>query len=214
MPRLEFWYELASNYSYLSAMRIAEMAERAGVEVVWRPFLLGPIFKSQGWETSPFNIYPAKGRYMVRDMQRLAAGRGLSFMMPPTFPANGLRAARLALVGAENGWIEPFTRAVFEAEFARGADIFDRAVLADVLSALGLDAEQMIQSAEDAAVKQRLKDQTAEAATRGIFGAPTFIAEDGELFWGDDRLEQAVGWAAHPGTNVLPSPTRIGAGTS
>ena len=67
-PKLEFWYEFASTYSYPAAMGIEALAETAGVEVVWRPFLLGPIFGEQGWNDSPFNIYPAKGRYMWRDM--------------------------------------------------------------------------------------------------------------------------------------------------
>lgn len=196
MPRLEFWYEFASNYSYLSVMRISDLAKQAGVEVTWRPFLLGPIFKSQGWDTSPFNLYPVKGRYMIRDMQRLAESRGLPFVMPPTFPANGLKAARLALIGADEGWIEPFTRAVFEAEFGRGEDIAQPAVIEKALSGLGLDSASLLARAEEPEIKQRLKDQTAEAASRGIFGAPSFITEDGELFWGDDRLEQALAWAA------------------
>ena len=198
MPRLEFWYEFASNYSYLSAMRISELAQRARIEVVWRPFLLGPIFKAQGWETSPFNIYPVKGRYMLRDMQRLTTRRGLPFRMPATFPANGLKAARLALVGSDEGWIEPFTRAVFAAEFGRGEDISDPGVIAGELTRLGLDAARMMERAEAADIKQRLKDQTAEAASRGIFGAPTFITEDGELFWGDDRLDHAIAWISCP----------------
>ncbi len=196
MPRLEFWYEFASNYSYLSVMRISGLAKQAGVEVTWRPFLLGPIFKSQGWDTSPFNLYPVKGRYMIRDMQRLAESRGLPFVMPPTFPANGLKAARLALIGADEGWIEPFTRAVFEAEFGRGEDIAQPAVIEKALSGLGLDSASLLARAEEPEIKQRLKDQTAEASSRGIFGAPSFITEDGELFWGDDRLEQALAWAA------------------
>jgi 2-hydroxychromene-2-carboxylate isomerase len=196
MPRLEFWYEFASNYSYLSVMRISGLAKQAGVEVTWLPFLLGPIFKSQGWDTSPFNLYPVKGRYMIRDMQRLAESRGLPFVMPPTFPANGLKAARLALIGADEGWIEPFTRAIFEAEFGRGEDIAQPAVIEKALSGLGLDSASLLVRAEEPEIKQRLKDQTAEASSRGIFGAPSFITEDGELFWGDDRLEQALAWAA------------------
>jgi len=196
MPRLEFWYEFASNYSYLSVMRISDLARQAGVEVIWKPFLLGPIFKAQGWDTSPFNLYPAKGRYMIRDMQRISESRGLPFVMPPTFPANGLKAARLALIGADEGWIEPFTKAIFEAEFGRGEDIAQPAVLEKALAGLGLDAASLMARAEDPAIKQRLKDQTAEAQSRGIFGAPSFITEDGELFWGDDRLEQALTWAS------------------
>lgn len=196
MPRLEFWYEFASNYSYLSVMRISDLARQAGVEVIWKPFLLGPIFKAQGWDTSPFNLYPAKGRYMIRDMQRISESRGLPFVMPPTFPANGLKAARLALIGADEGWIEPFTKAIFEAEFGRGEDIAQPAVLEKALAGLGLDAASLMARAEDPVIKQRLKDQTAEAQSRGIFGAPSFITEDGELFWGDDRLEQALTWAS------------------
>ncbi len=209
MPRLEFWYEFASNYSYLSAMRISEMARVTGVEVVWRPFLLGPIFKAQGWETSPFNLYPAKGRYMIRDMQRLAAGRGLPFVMPPTFPANGLKAARLALIGVDEGWIEPFTRKIFEAQFGCGEDISDVRVISMILTALDLDAAVLLDRAEAPAIKQRLRDQTAEAASRGIFGAPSFITPTGELFWGDDRLEQALDWTMRPRTAVLPKGNKI-----
>jgi len=212
MPRLEFWYEFASSYSYLSVMRISDLAREAGVEVVWRPFLLGPIFKAQGWETSPFNLYPAKGRYMVRDMQRLAADRGLPFVMPPTFPANSLKAARLALIGADEGWVEPFTRKVFEAQFGRGEEISDVGVISAILAGLGLDASEMLGRAEDPIVKQRLKEQTAEAASRGLFGAPSFVTEAGELFWGDDRLEQALDWILRPRTGVLPKGNKISGG--
>jgi 2-hydroxychromene-2-carboxylate isomerase len=84
-PKLEFWFDFASTYSYLTAMRIEPLAAAAGVDVAWRPFLLGPIFKSQGWMTSPFNLYPAKGRYMIRDCERLAETRGIVFHMPSTF---------------------------------------------------------------------------------------------------------------------------------
>ncbi len=195
MPRLQFWYDLASNYAYLSAMRIEELAADAGVEIVWRPFLLGPIFKAQGWDTSPFNLYPAKGRYMIRDMQRIAADRGIAFMKPAAFPAHSLLAVRIAHAGEIAGWTGRFTKAAFTAEFGHGADIADTAVLENILATLGLDAAAVMASAASAPVKDGLKARTAEAQGLGIFGAPSFVTDDGELFWGDDRLEQALRWA-------------------
>lgn len=190
-PRIEFWYEFASTYSYLSGMRIEALAAAAGVAVIWKPLLLGPIFRTQGWDTSPFNIYPAKGKYMVRDMERLAAARGLPFKLPSPFPQNSLHAARLALIGHAEGWGPDFTRAVYRAEFADGANISERRVLAAILKGLNLDAEALFARSETADNKQRLRQQTEEAQELGIFGAPTFLAR-GELFWGDDRLEQAL----------------------
>lgn len=196
MKPLVFWYEFASTYSYLSAMRIEADAARAGVPVVWRPFLLGPIFRAQGWSTSPFNIYPAKGRYMIRDLERLSAERGLDFHMPAIFPANGLNAARLALAAARESRIAAFTRAVYAAEFGAGKDIAEASVLAAACDSVGLDfaALSAVGSTED--VKQELRSHSAQAEALGIFGAPTFQTADGELFWGDDRLDQALAWSS------------------
>src|SRR3954471_11183501 len=140
MPALDFFYEFASTYSYIAAMRIAPIAQRAGVMVRWRPFLLGPIFKAQGWDTSPFNLYPAKGRYMVRDCERQCAGLGLAFRLPQPFPQNSLLASRVALVGLDEDWGEEFSRAVYRAEFAQGYDIGDAAVIGELVRTLGRDS--------------------------------------------------------------------------
>jgi 2-hydroxychromene-2-carboxylate isomerase len=190
-PRLEFWYEFASTYSYLSAMRVEAVAEQAGVELAWRPFLLGPIFHAQGWSTSPFNLYPAKGRYMVREMERLTAARGLPFKLPSPFPQNSLYAARLALIGHDQGWGPAFTRAVYTAQFSEGVNISDKQALAAILTGMGLDAAPLLARMDEAATKERLRQQTEVAQELGIFGAPSFLAHD-ELYWGDDRLEQAI----------------------
>lgn len=194
-PTLEFWYEFASTYSYLSAMRIEDAAQQAGVGLVWRPFLLGPIFQTQGLDNSPFNIYPAKGRYMWRDMERETARLKLPFYRPKTFPQNGLLASRIALVGVDRGWTPAFTRAVYAAEFGEGHDIADPAVLSGILAGIGLDAEEVMAEAVAEPNKLRLRRLGEEAQSRGVFGAPTFFAEDGEMFWGNDRLEQALDWA-------------------
>lgn len=195
MPCLEFWYDFASTYSYLSAMRIEPLAKAHGVRIHWKPFLLGPIFKAQGWSSSPFNLYPNKGRYMVRDMERICAARGLPFRMSSSFPQNGLYAARLALIGADEKWVAAFTREVYLAQFRDGADISDVSILANALSAVGLEPEAVLAQSRTDKIKDALMTQTSEAAAREIFGAPSFVTENGELFWGDDRLDQALQWA-------------------
>ncbi|GGK23333.1 2-hydroxychromene-2-carboxylate isomerase [Salinarimonas ramus] len=195
-PVLEFWFDFASTYAYLSAMRIEPLAEAAGVDVRYRPFLLGPIFQAQGWNTSPFNLYPAKGRYMWRDVAREAERRGLPFRRPDPFPQNGLAATRVALSGADKPWCGAFVRAVFHAEFGEGRSIEEPSAVAGLAGSVGLDPDQTMKAASAEPNKMRLRAITEEARTKGVFGAPTFFAEDGEMFWGDDRLERALAWAA------------------
>ena len=194
MPTLDFWFDFASTYSYPAAMRIAPLAAEAGVAVRYRPFLLGPIFKAQGWDSSPFNVYEAKGRHMWRDLERLCADLALPFRRPESFPQNSLLAARVALIGPDDDGGEAFCRAVFRAEFADGRRIDDTAVIGEILTDLKLDPAAVLDAAQTEG-KQRLRQQTDEAQRRGIFGAPTFIASDGDLFWGNDRLEPALQWA-------------------
>jgi len=195
MARLTFWFEFASTYSYLSAMRIEEIARKADVDVIWKPFLLGPIFKAQNWDTSPFNIYPAKGRYMMRDIERIAEARGLTFRLPEPFPQNGLPAARLALVGLDEGWAPAFIRAIFSLEFAKQQNIADRATLVTALAAVGASESGAFDRAQSPEIKSKLRKNTDEAQARGIFGAPSFTTGSGELFWGDDRLKNALLWS-------------------
>lgn len=191
---LDFWFEFASTYSYPAAMRIAPLAAAAGVTVRWRPFLLGPIFKAQGWDTSPFNLYPDKGRYMWRDLERLCAALNLPFTRPDPFPQWSLLPARVAIVGLSEGWGEDFVRAVYRAEFGEGRSINEPAVIGELLADLGLDPAAELARAQTDATKAALRTQTEEAQRVGIFGAPSFIT-GGELFWGNDRLEQAIAWA-------------------
>jgi 2-hydroxychromene-2-carboxylate isomerase len=130
-----------------------------------------------------------------RDLERICAADGLPLKLPPvSFPQNGLKAARLALVGEQAGWAPAFTRAVFTANYAEQKDISDDATLAAILGRLGVDAEAAVAAANAPDNKETLKRQTEEAASRGLFGAPSFTVGD-ELFWGNDRLEAALAWA-------------------
>jgi 2-hydroxychromene-2-carboxylate isomerase len=194
MAELTLWFEFASTYSYPTVMRIERLAEAAGVTLRWRPFLLGPIFGAQGWADSPFNLYPAKGRYMWRDLERICADEGLPLRRPSVFPRHSVLAGRVALVAEEQGWCPTFSRATFAANFAEDQDIADPAVLAAIIDGLGHSAEAVLARAASAEIKGRLRENTEQAVRLGLFGAPSFVVGE-EMFWGNDRLEQALRWA-------------------
>jgi 2-hydroxychromene-2-carboxylate isomerase len=190
---LEFWFEFASTYSYPAAMRIETLAGRAGVAIAWRPFLLGPIFQAQGWNDSPFNLYPAKGRYMWRDLERLCEKHGLPYARPTIFPQRSIFAARLALAAIDEPWLPALVRGIYVANFAEGADLSAPDTLTRVLEGLGQTPAAWLDRAQSQPVKDALRANTEGAQALGVFGAPTFLAQ-GEVFWGGDRLEDALAW--------------------
>lgn len=196
---LEFWFDFASTYSYVGALRIEEECRKAGVPLVWKPFLLGPIFTAQqGIKDSPFNVNPVRGRYMVRDMERLCVKYGLPWKWPGQFPRNSILAARVACVGDGREWLGGFVRAVFRANFAEDRDIADAPVLAELLTGLGVDAPAVLAEAVTPENKLRLRENTERAEALGIFGAPNCVTR-GELFFGQDRISDAIAWAVGEG---------------
>jgi 2-hydroxychromene-2-carboxylate isomerase len=192
---LEFWFEFASTYSYPAAMRVERVAAQAGVPLVWRPFLLGPIFQAQGWDNSPFNIFPTKGRYMWRDVERLCEAQGLAWRRPSVFPRGSVLGARIACRYADAPWIGEFVREIYDANFARDESIGEASVVARSLERVGQQALPILEAAQTPVVKEQLRQQTERALRLGIFGAPTLVVGD-ELFWGNDRMEQAIAWHA------------------
>ena len=194
-PEIEFWFEFASNYSYLSVMRIEDAAARHGVRIAWKPFLLGPIFRALGFETSPFLLQKEKGAYMWQDMARQCRKYGVRWVQPSTFPRLGVLPLRVALLGAQEPWIGAFSRRVMELNFVHDEDINNAERLAPILTELGLPAPELLEQAQAEATKTRLREQTDEARRRGIFGAPTFFV-GGEMFWGNDRLDDALLFAS------------------
>jgi 2-hydroxychromene-2-carboxylate isomerase len=193
---IEFWFDFASPYARISAARIERLAAPRAVTLRWRPFLIGPLLASRPGNPSPFqNAPPAQARYRRRDIERLCAAEGLPLTWPSTYPRGSLLATRIALIGVDRPWGAAFARAVFEASFAADRDIAVPAVLVPLLRDLGLPAEALIAEAATRPVKDRLRAQGEEAVARGLFGAPSFLVGD-ELFWGNDRLDQAIDWAA------------------
>ncbi len=193
--KLQFWFEFASTYSYPAVMRIEKAAAARSIAVEWRPFLLGPLFHAQqGMKDSPFNIVPVKGSYMWRDVERTCEKHNLPFRRPHRFPQNGLMAARITL-SLDQPERPSFVKAVYQASFVHDRDISDPQILHAAARRAGLDPLEVLSAMNSEAIKDRLRDETAIAADLGIFGAPSFVTEDSELFWGNDRLEDALDWA-------------------
>jgi 2-hydroxychromene-2-carboxylate isomerase len=194
-PPLEFWFDFASPYSHVGALRVEASCAAAGLPFVWRPFLLGPIFQAQGFATSPFNTQPARKAYMWRDLERLCVKYGLpAFKAPAVFPQRSVLVNRLGCALLGHPRCGDFVRAAFTAEFSAGLDLNEAPVLARVLGQLGLEAAPWLEKAESPEVKAQLRSFTDEAGRRGVFGAPNLFMGD-ELFFGQDRLEDAIAWA-------------------
>lgn len=210
MKTLEFWLEYGSTYSYLSVARIGALAARHGVQVVWQPFYLMPLLIEQGLPQGPFLPYPNKIDYMWRDIERRAARHGLAYRKPSTYPPNSLAAARVALIAAREGWCQAFSEKVFALHWTEDRAIGSDDNLDTALRALGKDPAAVRAMAQSAHNKDALKAQTERARALKIFGSPSFVV-DGELFWGDDRLDDALAWEKIPetvGTRRVGTPTR------
>jgi 2-hydroxychromene-2-carboxylate isomerase len=195
---VEFWFELASPYSYIAAARIDALAAAAGVAIRWQPLLLGALFKRRPGNASGFQeALPDERRYRWRDVERLTRHFGLPLATPSTYPRPSLLAARVAQAGMAAGWCRVFALACYRANFGQDRDIADAAVIGDILTGLGLDADAVLAAALAPDNKAALAATVERALSLGIFGAPSFRVAD-ELFWGQDRLEQALDWAARP----------------
>jgi 2-hydroxychromene-2-carboxylate isomerase len=197
MGRLDFFYFFGSGYAYLSVLRIADLAEKAGVTVRWRPFNVRPLMRENN---VMLRDEAQKVRYLWRDIERRAALHGLPFVKPPIWPTEPeLLASRVAMVAAEEGWVEPYTVESFRAWYLEGQPLGTVESLGMILPRVGQDAARVLALAGRPEASARLEAETEAARRLGAFGSPTFVA-DGELFWGDDRLEEALDWAAgrHP----------------
>ncbi|HEX6837061.1 MAG TPA: 2-hydroxychromene-2-carboxylate isomerase [Polyangia bacterium] len=183
MKRLDFFFDLSSPYSYMAATQMKPLAEKTGAEIVWRPMVLGAVFKATGNEM-PARI-PAKARWMGNDLMRWADHYGVPFRFSSHFPANAIKAMRLVLVDdAKAGAV---ALAGYRAMWVDDRDVTDEAVLRSVAELGGLDPAAAMQAIETPAIKDKLRANTDEAVARGAFGAPTMLVGD-ELFWGNDRL--------------------------
>lgn len=193
MAEVTFWYSIGSTYSYLTVMRLPDLSKSYGIEFVWRPFNVRHVMVEQN--NIPFHNKPVKSAYMWRDIERRAERYGLSPKLPAPYPLPGLVLAnQVAIVGAAQGWVEDYTRATYRRWFEAGEPAGEEPNLSASLREIGQQPEDVLAIARSEATEQALAAATDEAMRLGVFGAPSFVVSD-EVFWGDDRLEDAVDWA-------------------
>lgn len=197
MPQVDFFYFFGSGYAFLSVMRIDKVAAEAGVDVNWRPFSVRNLMVEKGYS---LKSQPAKMAYIWRDIERRARLHGVPFERAPNWPTDPDQLAnRVGIVAGQQGWIREYTRASFRAWYLSGHDLGSEKSLNSILTSLDKEPQSIVELANSAEIKELYDSETDAARQLGVFGSPTFAVEQ-EIFWGDDRLEEAVAWCAgrHP----------------
>jgi 2-hydroxychromene-2-carboxylate isomerase len=183
--RVEFYYDLGSPYSYLASTQIERICEDYDAELEWKPFLLGGVLKETG-NRAPLEV-PNKRAYMVKDLANWAKHYGVQLNFPDLFPLNSVKPMRGALAAKEKGKIRDYTHNLFRLYWIEGRDLSQDEILKNAVSEIGMDANWFLQRIGEQDIKDKLRDETAEAVKRGAFGAPTFYVDE-KMFWGNDRL--------------------------
>ena len=193
MKPIDFWFSIGSTYTFLSVMRLPTLAMEHDLSVNWRPFNVRTILVEQN--NIPFAGKPVKAAYMWRDIERRAGKYGLSLAVPAPYPLEFLPLAnQVALLGMREGWGQDYVLATYRRWFRLGLPAGSEPNLSASLTEIGQDPDRAILAARSPAIEEALSVETDEARRLGVFGAPCFVVE-GEVFWGDDRLEDAVSWA-------------------
>ncbi|MCZ4316384.1 2-hydroxychromene-2-carboxylate isomerase [Comamonadaceae bacterium G21597-S1] len=185
---VDFLFDYGSPAAYLAWTQLGKLAADTGATVVMKPMLLGGVFQATG-NRAPITV-PAKGSYLFKDLNRYARAYGVPLAMNPHFPINTITLMRIdvALSLAGDTRLDAYRTAVFNGVWAEQKNMGDPAIVAAVLAPAGFEADELLEMASDPQVKETLKTWTQEAVDRGVFGAPTFFV-DGEMFWGQDRLD-------------------------
>lgn len=192
---IDFWFSTGSTYTYLTVSRLPALAAARGVRFNWRPFSVRAIMREQN--NSPFAGKPAKTAYMWRDIERRAAMYGFAATVPAPHPLKEFDLAnRMAILGLAEGWGIPYVQASYRRWFVDGLEPGQEPNLSQSLAEAGQDAARCLARAGSDDIAELYASATAEAKSLGVFGSPTF-AVDGELFWGDDRLDDALNWFRH-----------------
>jgi 2-hydroxychromene-2-carboxylate isomerase len=191
-PTIDFWISIGSTYSYLSVMRIEEVAKARSVEFRWRSFSVRSIMIEQN--NVPFRGKPVKMNYMWRDIERRAQLYDLPARLPAPYPLLEFDLAnKVAIVGEGMAWSQAYIKASYRRWFQNGEEAGSEPNLSESLREVGQRPEPIIEEARSDRIEKRYQEATQEAKSLGVFGSPTFVV-NGEIFWGDDRLDDAISW--------------------
>ena len=192
---IDFWFSTGSTYTYLTVSRLQQVEAATGVPFNWRPFSVRAIMREQN--NSPFANKPVKMGYMWRDIERRAGMYGLPVKVPAPYPLQEFDLAnRVALVGLEEGWGKPYIKASYRRWFVDGQEPGLEPNLSASLSEAGQDVGRVVEQARSDRIEKVYLAATDEARQLGVFGSPSF-AVAGEVFWGDDRVDDALSWFKH-----------------
>ncbi len=190
---MEFWFSLGSTYTYLSVMRLDRVEAETGATFSWQPFDIRVIQREL--RNVPFSDKPPKLAYMWRDIERRCERHGLPYAGSPPYPlADPHRLNRIAVLGFESGWGKAFVQAAYRHWFERREDVSSPGALRDVVASIGREPDATLADADSPEAREALDAQTRAARSLGVFGAPTFVVGR-ELFWGDDRIDEAIEWS-------------------
>jgi len=193
MKEIEFWFSIGSTYTYLSVTRLKEVEQKFDVKFSWQPFSVRKIMLEM--DNVPFPpTKQVKADYMWRDIKRRAQGYGFEAEVPAPYPLNEFDLAnRIAVIGMQEGWCSEYVIATYRRWFVAGLEPGSEPNVSESLREIDQDPERVLELAADEIIVKAYLSQTEQAQSKNIFGSPSFIV-DGELFWGDDRLEDAVNW--------------------
>jgi 2-hydroxychromene-2-carboxylate isomerase len=189
--KIDFWFSIGSIYTYLSVMRLPDVAAATAIEFRWRPFSIRTLMIEM--DNRPMKV-PVKLAYMWHDMARRATTYGLPYRDRPPYPLKNLDLTnRIALVGCDEGWCPDYVRAAYLRWFTSHEEPGSEGADVATLHAIGQEPQGVLARAKSDEIVRRYEAATEEARKLGIFGVPTFAVAD-EIFWGDDRLDDAIAW--------------------
>ena len=191
MKDIDFWFSIGSTYTYLTVTRLNEVEQEAGVKFRWRPFSVRALM--QEMDNIPFIGKPAKEKYMWRDIQRRAERYGIPANLPIEYPLKNFDLAnRVAIVAQQEGWCPEYVGTTYQLWFREGLPAGHEANLSESLKKAGQLPDRVLELANSDSINDAYQDATSQARSLGIFGSPSFVVDGLELFWGDDRLEDAI----------------------